>query len=85
MSFQNDIGNIGKKLDEYFNKNYVLNIKYFSVKSILLIFRYFHKSRLLFRLPAFIEQKSKIKKIDNITSTNIKKLLKLQIRTNTER
>ena len=51
----------------------------------MLIFGYFHKSRLLYGLPAFIDQKSKIERIDNIISTNIKKLLKLPIRTNTER
>ena len=85
MNIQKHIGNIDKKLDEYFQRNYVLNKKYFSVKSILLIFGYFHKSRLLYGLPAFIDQKSKIKRIDNIMSTNIKKLLKLPMRTNTER
>ena len=51
----------------------------------MLIFRYFHKSRLLYGLPAFIDQKSKIERIDNIIITNIKKLLKLAKRTNTER
>jgi hypothetical protein len=51
----------------------------------MLIFGYFHKSRLLYGLPAFIDQKSKIERIDNIMITNIKKLLKLAKRTNTER
>ena len=50
----------------------------------MLIFGYFHKSRLLYGLPAFIAQQSKIKRIDNVT-TNIKNLLKLPIRTNTQR
>ena len=49
----------------------------------MLIFGYFHKSRLLYGLPAFIDQKSKIDRIDNIMITNIKKLLKLAKRTNT--
>ena len=51
----------------------------------MLIFGYFHKSRLLYGLPAFIDQKSKIERIDNIMITNIKKILKLAKRTNTER
>jgi hypothetical protein len=38
----------------------------------MLIFGYFHKSRLLYGLPAFIDQKSKIERIDNIMITNIK-------------
>ena len=75
MNIQNHIGSIDKKLDEYFQKNYVLNKRYFSVKSIMLIFGYFHKSRLLYGLPAFIEQKSKIKRTDKIMCSNIKKLL----------
>ena len=79
------IVNIYKKLKEYFNRNFILNKRYFSVKSIMLIFGYFHKSRLLYGLPAFIDQKSKIERIDNIMITNIKKLLKLSKRTNTER
>ena len=56
MNIQNHIGNIDKKLDEYFKKNFILNKRYFSVKSIMLIFGYFHKSRLLYGLPAFIDQ-----------------------------
>ena len=46
MNIQKHIGNIEKKLDEHFKQNYNLN-KNISVKSILLIFGYFHKSRLL--------------------------------------
>ena len=30
-----------EKLDEYFKKNFILNKRYFSVKSIMLIFGYF--------------------------------------------
>ena len=85
MNIQKHIGNIDKKLDEYFQRNYVLNKKYFSVKSILLIFGYFHKSRLLYGLPAFIDQESWIKRIDKVMLTNIKKLLKLPTRTNNNR
>ena len=84
MNIQSHIGNIDKKLKKYFEKIYILNKKFFSVKSIMLIFWYFHKSRLLYGLPAFIAQQSKIKRIDNVT-TNIKNLLKLPIRTNTQR
>ena len=48
----------------------------------MLIFGYFHKSRLLYGLPAFIDQESWINRIDKVMLTNIKKLLKLPIRTN---
>ena len=48
MNIQNHIGNIDKKLNEYFKKNSILNKRYFSVKSVMLIFGYFHKSRLLY-------------------------------------
>ena len=30
------IGNIDKKLNEYFSRNYILNKRYFSVKSIMI-------------------------------------------------
>ena len=46
----------------------------------MLIFGYFHKSRLLYGLPAFTEQKSKINRIDMVR--NIKKLLNITTRTN---
>ena len=36
-------------------------------------------------LYLIIDLQSKIKRIDNVMTTNIKKLLKLQIRTNTQR
>ena len=51
----------------------------------MLIFGYFHKSRLLYGLPCFIDQKSWINRIDKIMVKNIKKLLKLPNRTNNER
>ena len=85
MNIQNHIGNIDKKLDEYFERNYVLNKRYFSVKSIMLIFGYFHKSRLLYGLPAFIDQKSRINRIDNVMVRNIKRLLNITTRTNSNR
>ena len=53
------IGNIYKKLKEYFSKNFILNYRYFCVKSLMLIFGYFHKSRLLYELQVFIDQKFK--------------------------
>ena len=49
------------------------------------IFGYFHRSRLLYGLPAFVDQKSWINSVDKIMTKNIKKLLKLPIRTNSER
>ena len=51
----------------------------------MIIFGYFHKSRLLYGLPAFIDQQSSIKRVDKIMTTNIKKLLKWPKRTNSER
>ena len=49
------------------------------------IFGYFHKSRLLYGLPAFVEQKSWINRIENIMVNNIKLLLRLSKRTNNVR
>ena len=43
-----DIGNIDEKLKEYFRRNFILNKRYFNLKSIMQIFGYFHKSRLLY-------------------------------------
>jgi len=79
LGINKHIGNIDKKLNEYFRRNYIINKRYFSVKSIMQIFGYFHRSRLLYGLPAFVDQKSWI------MTKNIKKLLKLPIRTNSER
>ena len=39
-------------------------------------------SRLLYGLPAFVDQESWINRIDKVMLTNIQKLLKLPIRTN---
>ena len=49
------------------------------------IFGYFHRSRLLYGLPTFVDQKSWIKRVDKIMTKNIKKLLKLPKRTNSAR
>ena len=51
----------------------------------MLIFGYFHKSRLLYGLPAFIDQKSRINRIDNVMIRNIKRLLNITTRTNSNR
>ena len=34
LNIRKHIGNIDKKLNEYFSRNYILNKRYFSVKSI---------------------------------------------------
>ena len=72
LGINKHIGNIDKKLNEYFRRNNILNKRYFSVKSIMQIFGYFHKSRLLYGLPAFIDQQSSIKRVDKIMTKNIK-------------
>ena len=41
------------------------------------IFGYFHKSRLLYGLPAFVDQKSLINRVNKIMTKDIKKLLRL--------
>ena len=69
------IGNINKKLKEYFSRNFILNKRYFSDKSIIQIFG----------LPAFVVQKSWINRVDNIMTKNIKKLLRLPPRINSIR
>ena len=85
LKITNHIGNIDKKLKEYFSRNFILNKRYFSVKFIMHILGYFHKSRLLYGLPAFVDQKSWINRVNNIITKNIKKLLRLPQRTNNVR
>ena len=85
MKINKQVDNIDKKIGEYFTRNYVLNKRYFSVKSIMLILGYIHKSRLLYGLPAFIDQQSWINRIYEKMLINIKKLLKLPIRTSISR
>ena len=63
LNIQNHIGFINKKLREYFRKNYFLNQRYFSVKSIMLLFNYFHKIHLYYGLTAFIEQTAVINRV----------------------
>ena len=41
MKINKYVCNIDKKIGEYFTRNYVLNKRYFSVKSIMLIFYIF--------------------------------------------
>ena len=79
MKINKHVCNIDKKIGEYFTRNYVLNKTYFNVKSIMLIFDIFINQDYL---PAFIDQKYWINRIDKIMLTNIKKLLKLPIKTN---
>ena len=85
MGIKKQIGIIDNKLDEYFNRNYMLNQRYFSAKSILCLFNYYHSSRLLYGLAEFIDKKESVKKVEKVFIGNIKKLLKLPISTNTNR
>ena len=48
LNIQNHAGFINKKLSKYFRKIYFLNQRYFRVKSIMLLFNYFYKSRLYY-------------------------------------
>ena len=64
MKINKYVCNIDKKIGEYFIKNYVLIKRYFNIKSILLIFGYFNKPRLLYDQSKFIEKESWIKRID---------------------
>ena len=48
----------------------------------MLLFNYFHKSHLYYRLPAFIGQTAVINRVYSSILYNIKVLLKLPIRTN---
>ena len=70
MKINKLVFNIKKKIGEYIKRNYALNKRYFSIKSIMLIFGNFHKSRLLYGLLAFIVQKSWINRIDKVILTN---------------
>ena len=81
MSIEKHIKMINDRIDIYFQKNYVLNKRYFSVKSIILLFGYFQKARLLYGLPAFIDKKTSINRVEKIMLRNIKKLLKFPIKT----
>ena len=80
MKINKYVCNIDKKLGEYFTKNYILINRYFNINSIMLIFSYFHKSRLLYDQTKFIEQESLIKRIDKIILTKIKKIIKITIK-----
>ena len=55
LKINKHIGNIDKKISEYIKRNYVLNQRYFSVKSVMMMFNYFHRSRLYYGLSAFID------------------------------
>ena len=62
----------------------MLNIRYFSVKSIMLLFNYFHKSRLFYAISVFIDQKTSINRIDRSICYTIKRMMILPNRTNLE-
>ncbi len=85
MKNNKHVCNIDKRIGEYFTRNYVLNKRYFRVKSIMLIFGYFHKSRLLYGLPVFIDQKSWINRIDKEMLTKHKEIIKIKNKTNNSR
>ena len=77
MKINKQVCNIDKKIREYFTRNYILNKRYFCVKSIMLIFGFFHKSRLLYGLPAFIEEKSWIEQNRKSNADKHKEIIKI--------
>ena len=76
---------INNKLKEHENREYVMNCKHFSVKNILILHTYFQKSRMVYGLPCFIDQKSNIKNIEKFLMRTLKRMLKFTNYTNTER
>ena len=63
----------------------MLNLNYFSVKSIMIIFSYYHRSRLYYGLACFADQKNNIQKVERILLSKIKRMLKFTNFTNSER
>ena len=43
------------KLDEYTRRSYVLNLNYFSVKSVKMLFLNYHRIRFIYRLMCFTD------------------------------
>ena len=70
--------NIDKKIGEYFTRNYVLNKRYFSVKSIILIFDIFKQNNSYKKWNSNSEPLSNsIYLIPKITESNIKQREKI--------
>jgi hypothetical protein len=79
------IANIKGKLDKYLRKTFMLNMNYFSVKSILQIFDYYHKSRLLYGMSCFVDKKTPMIKLGSAFFGGLKGILRLHKRCETDR
>ena len=71
LNIKRHIGIINAKVDEYSRRSYVLNLNYFSVKSIMILFSYYHRSRLYYGLACFAEQKNNIQKVERVLLSTI--------------
>jgi hypothetical protein len=76
---------VNKKLSEYLRKNFMLNKHYFSVKSIIAVFYYFHKSRLLYGMCNYVDLQTPMLKLESSFLTGLKNILGLPINTSNDR
>jgi len=71
------ITNIASKLKAYTSRNRMLRHTKFSVRSLILIFNYFTKSRLLYGMSAFSDIGSQIRRLQSTFMSGVKGILKL--------
>ena len=85
LNCKDHIQSVRKRLESYFSRNFMINSRFFSVKSILTLFGYFQRSRLLYGMNCFVDLLSPIRTLESITLTNLKMILRLPVRTSNNR
>ena len=79
------VAKIRDKLKVYLRKNSMLQNKYFSPFSLLLIVEYFVKSRLSYGLSCFLDVKTEMKKLNLVLLEHLKSIFKLPKNTSHKR
>jgi hypothetical protein len=81
VNCQAHIDAISKKVETYLARNKKLLFKYFSVRSLMKIHQYFHRSRLLYGMCAFVDMSTAMEKLDKKVMKMAKGVFKLPMQT----
>jgi len=81
VNCQAQIDNISKKVEVYLKRHKKLLFKYFSVRSLLKIHQYFHRSRLLYGMCAFVDLGKAMERLDSKVMKMAKGIFRLPMQT----
>ena len=79
------INKVNRKISIYINRNFMLSNKYFSIKSLKMIYEYYQSSRLFYGMCVFIDKSNIMMSLERLKIKFFKSIIKVKKRTSRNR